>query len=425
MKQITPQLRSLAVPIDTLNLDPGNARVHDERGIEALKASLLKFGQTVPVVVQKKGMVVRAGNARVVAARELGWTEIAANVMRMGDTLAKAYAIADNRTAELAAWDDATLAGILEELKADEGLDLAVTGYTDDELEKLLAEVNPPEVVEDEVPEPEAKAVSKTGDLWLLGEHRVLCGDSTKAEDVGAVMGGDSAAIVATDPPYGVDFKGAKYNPRAKQWDGIAGDKRQGEELTAWLASVLGVCLDHATDDAVFYVWTAPMQEGAAAAAAMLSVGLHIQSQIVWVKNAFALGQADYHWRHEPCWYAYRKGHKHRWNGGRDKSTVWEVAKVANQSYEHPHQKPVELYARPLLHHTKEREVCLDPFLGSGTTLVAAEQLGRRCYGIEIEPRYVDVTVRRWQKLTGKRATLDGTKRTFDAVAKARVGAGV
>jgi DNA modification methylase len=355
-----------------------------------------RFGCVEPIVWNQKTKRVVGGHQRLRVLLDRGETEADVVVVNLSVKDEKALNVALNSPAIQGEFTS-DLQALLDE----------ICGETPDLYDALLldelrtGDSEPVAVTEDEVPDPPVEAITQPGDLWLCGEHRVLCGDSTKAEDVGRVMAEQRAAIVATDPPYGVDFKGAKYNPRAKPWAGIAGDKRQGDELTEWLSKVLRTCLPHVMDDAVFYVWTAPMQEGAAAAA-MMQAGLHIQSQIIWVKNAFALGQADYQWRHEPCWYAYRKGERHRWNGGRDKSTVWEVTKVANQKYEHPHQKPVELFTRTLQYHTQTGEILFDPFLGSGTTMIAAEQLGRRCYGIEIASPYVDVCCRRYLNQTGQ-----------------------
>ena len=272
---------------------------------------------------------------------------------------------------------------------------------------------------DDAVPEVPVEPTSKTGDLWLLGDHRLLCGDSTKAEDVERLMNGEKAILCATDPPYGVDFKGQKYNPRAKDWEGINGDDRQEQSLTEWLENALKIWLKHIDKKAAFYFWTAAMAEGAAAAA-IKGAGIHIQSQIIWNKNTLVLGQADYQWKHENCWYGFIKGEKHNWFGGRDKTTVWGVSKVANQRYLHPMQKPVELYEIPIINHAADNGICFDPFLGSGSQIIAAEKLNRRCYSLEIEPRYVDVSVRRWQDFTGKDAVLEVTKKTFGEIREER-----
>ncbi|HLG43058.1 MAG TPA: DNA methyltransferase [Planctomycetota bacterium] len=209
------------------------------------------------------------------------------------------------------------------------------------------------------------------------------------------VMGGEKAGLMATDPPYGVDFAGRKYNPRAKAWAGIENDKRTGRDLQEWLGGILRVWLPWILDDSSFYFWTAAMEEGAAAAAALRECGLHVQAQIIWAKNCLVLGQADYQWKHENCWYAFKKGKKHRWYGGRAQTTVWEVSKLANSEYEHPMQKPVELYARAIRNHTRDGDIVCDPFVGSGSQLIAAQKLNRRCFAIEISEKYIDVAVLR------------------------------
>lgn len=233
------------------------------------------------------------------------------------------------------------------------------------------------------------------GKLVLKGKHRLLVGDCTVRENVERLMGGEKAILMSTDPPYGVDFVGAKYNPKGKKWDGIANDDLQGKDLQEFLGRALASWLPSMLEESVFYFWTAAMAEGAAAAAAIRSSGLHIQSQIIWNKNSLILGRSDYHWKHENCWYAFWKGKKHRWFGERDKTTVWDISRVAGAEYEHPMQKPIELYSIPLRHHTIEGEVVAEPFMGSGSQLIAAHRLNRSCYGMEIDPKYADVILKR------------------------------
>lgn len=388
--------------ISELSQDPANARKHGTRNIEAIKASLRRFGQQKPIVVDSSN-VVRAGNGTLEAARDLGWKSVSVVRTTLQGTDATAFAIADNRTAELAEWDDEVLAATLESLQFEDADLLDDVGFSDEELSELLAQEESGEVSEDEVPPVPDEAITQRGDLWILGDHRLLCGDSSDKLDIETLMnGGPPAMLMATDPPYGVDFAGAKYNPRAKQWAGIENDELKGADLEGFIVSVLEAWLPFVSKQAGFYFWIAAMQEGAAAAAAVRSVGLHIQSQIIWNKNCLVLGQADYQWKHENCWYAFWKGEKHRWLGERDKTTVWEVSKVVNNDYVHPMQKPVELYAIPMRHHTYAGEAVVEPFAGSGSQFIAAEQLGRKCYGMEISPQYCDVIVKRWENLTGK-----------------------
>jgi DNA modification methylase len=407
---IAESLRKLAVPIDTLTLDPSNARKHGERNLDAIIRSLDRFGQRVPIVVQQQGMVVRAGNGRVLAAKKLGWTHIAAVVVDESSVDATAFAIADNRTAELAEWDDETLASLLQSLPDDAQL---AAGFDDDELGELMKSLEPePEVVEDEVPEPQEAIVSRTGDLWLLGEHRVLCGDSTKGEDVERLLDGRKPFIMVTDPPYGVEYD-ANWRQDAADAGHLSKARRAVGKVTSddrvdWTDAYK---LAGAT---VAYVWHAD-RFTADLVVNLRDAGFEIRSQVIWRKPAFAISRGHYHWQHEPCWYAVRKGESSKWCGDRSQSTVWDISNRIAEHTNHSTQKPVECMARPIRNHGGADDDVYDPFLGSGTTIIAAEQLGRRCFGIEISPQYVDVIVRRWQKLTGKDAVLDGSGETFAA----------
>jgi len=419
LTHIAEALRPLAVPVVDLVLDPANARKHPERNLDAIAASLRRFGQRKPVVVQKAGMIVRAGNGTVTAARSLGWSHVAAVVVDEASVDATAFAIADNRTAELAEWDEPVLAGLLDSLP-DEAL--PDTGFTEDDLRKLIASVEDRQITEDDAPEPLPDPVSRMGDLWVMGEHRLLCGDSTKPEDVTLCLGGAKPFIMVTDPPYGVE-----YDP---EWRKDAAEKG----LIGFGAKRLGVV---ANDDRadwteawtlfpgdVAYVWhgsTRAIEVGTD----LLKAGFQIRSSIIWKKPLFAISRGHYHWQHEPCWYAVRKGRTSKWCGDRSQSTVWDVqtinmsgANPDDAQTNHGTQKPVEIMARPIRNHGGKDDDVYEPFSGSGTTIIAAEQLGRKCYAIEIEPRYVDVGVRRWQKLTGKAATLNG--KTFAEVAAER-----
>ena len=390
------------VPASSLRPNPKNWRTHPKEQADALR-----------------GMLAEIGFAEALVARELedGTLELIDGHLRaetVGDT-AVPVLVLDVNEAEadklLATLDPlAALAGVdtqkLEDLLATVETDSEALQSMLDELAKDAGIEVEPEIVEDEVPEPPVDPITKPGDLWLLGEHRLLCGDSTNAEDVERLMTGAKGRLIATDHPYGVDFSGSRYCPTAKKWEGIANDKRQGDDLCEWLTSMWSIWLKLVEDDSSFYAWCAPMKEGAAAAAAMRKAGIHVQSQIIWVKNALVLGQADYQWKHETCWYGFLKGKQHRWFGERDKTTVWEIKKVSSGQYVHPMQKPVDLYAIAMQHHTLKGDTVCEPFSGSGTQFIAAEQLGRRCFGMEISPAYCDVIVKRWETLTGRKATL-------------------
>jgi len=245
----------------------------------------------------------------------------------------------------------------------------------------------------------------KDGQVWKVKSksapdmfHRLMCGDSADKSAVKKFLGNTHAFLMVTDPPYGVDFSDQKFNPYAKDWDGIEGDKVTGVALREWFKNVLNIWMPFMDDKSAYYIWAAMFEEGFALYYSLKDVGLNVQSQIMWSKSHITLGQADYQWKHEICWYAFMKGKKHNWFGGRDQNTVWDVTKVAQGAYLHPMQKPVDLYSTPIRNHTKPGDICLDPFLGSGTQIIAAEQLGRICYGVEKDPKWVATTIKRLQE---------------------------
>ena len=234
-----------------------------------------------------------------------------------------------------------------------------------------------------------------------MGSHRLMCGDSSDAKHVKALMGGNKASLMATDPPYGVSFGTNNYCATAKDWGQIKGDTLRGDNLRRWIALILKTWFPYIRRTAAFYVWCASLEEGHRTYEGIKDSGLHIQSQIVWVKNVFALGQADYQWCHEPAWYAFFKGEKHRWHGGRDKRTTWSINKIGNANYLHPTQKPVGLFENPINYHTMPGDIVVEPFAGSGTQFIAAQSSNRRCYGMELDQVYCDVALQRFADYTG------------------------
>ncbi len=409
---IAEPLRHLAVPIDTLVLDPANARLHDDKNLAAIQASLSRFGQRLPLVVQKQGLVIRAGNGRVVAARALGWTHIAAVVVDESEVEAVAFAIADNRSAELASWDDACLARLLKSLPEDA---LAATGYSGDDFTDLLDSLNPETVEEDEVPAVQKVVVTRPGDMWLLGEHRLLCGNSAIPSDVTRVMGGDKAALVATDPPYLVDYTGERPNDTGKDWSATYKEV-EITDADAFFRAVFTNVLSVIAPNAAIYCWHAHKRQ-ALIARVWEDLGILDHQQIVWVKPTPVFGRVFWHFRHEPCMMGWVQGSMPSHDSDHEFNSVWEIdwgGKSRIVGNEHPTQKPVEIFARPMRKHTRTGDICFEPFSGSGSQLIAAEQVGRRCRAIELEPVFVDVAVRRWQALTGKHAVLEGTGERFD-----------
>lgn len=384
-----------------------NARVIPEPAIAKVAASITEFGFRNPIIVDAEGVIV-AGHTRLLAAQRLGLTHVP--VLVAGDLTpaqVKAYRLADNRTGQEASWDIELLAIEIEDL-AGLDFDLSLTGFETDELAGFQA-VAAGDVVEDEAPEPPEDPVSKPGDLWLLGEHRVLCGDATIPADLLLLAGGGLAEVLWTDPPYGVNYIG-----KTKDALTIANDT--GEGLEDFLATAFAAADAVLAPGARFYIAAPAGPRGTDFRLALRTVGWQLHQCLVWVKSSMVLGHSDYHYRHEDVLYGYKPGEgrvgrgKHagsRWYGDHAQTTVFEVDKPSRNEA-HPTMKPVALMAGMLQNSSQLGDVVLDPFLGSGSTLVAAEQTGRTCYGLEIDPRYVDVIVQRWENLTGRKATLDG-----------------
>lgn len=409
---IAEQLRHLAIPITSLVLDPSNARKHGERNLEAIKASLAKFGQRSPIVVQRDGMVVRSGNGRLLAAKALGWTEIAATIIDEDNATAAQFAIADNRTAELAEWDKETLALLLDGW--DEQTQEAV-GFDKADIDAVLADLEPPEIVEDEVPEPPVEPITKAGDLWLLGDHRLLCGDSTKAEDVARLMSGQKADLCFTSPPYAlgkaVSLSGnkamsAKANPYGDHEDEAAG---WAELMRGWFS---------ASNAAVSYVWVVNVQPLAGNKRDLVRFIANNACRLVdvatWDKGhaapqmAAGVMASRYEWMviFSAENNASRCVPMSSWQG--TVQSLYQGPPQRHNEFAHMHAATMPIHVPAWVMQTlcDKAETVYEPFCGTGTTLIAAEQLGRKCYGMEISPQYCDVIVKRWETLTGKKAVL-------------------
>jgi DNA modification methylase len=380
-------MKTERVPIDSVKLDPANVRRHGEKNLSAIKSSLSRFGQQKPIVVDADG-IVRAGNGTWTAAKALGWKEITVVRTDLKGSEATAYAIADNRTGELAEWDDDALAQTLAALQIEDEELALDTGFDAKEIDALLA---PDEVTEDEVPEPPADPITKPGDLWILGEHRLLCGDSTKAEDVERLMAGAKAGMVFTDPPYGINFQ-SNFREQTPQFEKIANDDAILEIWPLlWSTMSSNSAAYVCTRWDVYHKWLESSNK------------FDVKNCVVWYKRGGGLGDLknSYSPNHEFIIVAHKGTAALR---GKRLADVWEVGRDAVTSYAHPTQKPVALPAIAVESHSDKGDVVLDLFLGSGTTLIAAEQLGRKCYGMEISPAYCDVIVQRWETLTGKKA---------------------
>jgi DNA modification methylase len=384
-------------PLDRLLPSARNARTHSATQVAEIAGSVRTFGFANPLLVDERGSLI-AGHGRLAAARQLGMSEVPVIVLAgLTDVERRQLMLADNRIAANAGWDFEMLRlelTELSELKAD----LSVLGFSKKELAQALTPANGAGLTdEDEIPILGDRAVTEPGDLWLLGPHCVLCGDSTVAEDVQAVLGELKPNLMVTDPPYGV-----AYDPTWRHRAGVNKSKRTGavqnDERADWSAAWANF------PGSIAYVWHGALH-ATTVAESLLQNGFVIRSQIIWAKERLVIGRGDYHWRHEPCWYAVRG--TGNWTGDRKQTTLWEIGSGGqDEETQHGTQKPVECMRRPILNNSSSGEPVFEPFLGSGTTLIAAEATGRICTAIEIDPRYVDVAVRRWEKFTGQQARL-------------------
>jgi DNA modification methylase len=386
-------------PIESILPYEKNPRLNDA-AVDAVAASLREFGFRQPIVTDPSGIIV-VGHTRYRAAQKLGLTHVPVHVATdLTAAQLKAYRIADNQTATIAEWDLDLLPIELADLKG-MNFDLGLLGFDTDELSRIMTGEGTPGLCDpDDVPLPPEVPVTRPGDLWLLGEHRLLCGDSTKPEDVTRLLDGAVPFIMVTDPPYGVE-----YDPQWRHASGLNNSDRIGkvsnDDRVDWTESYK---LFHGH---VAYVWHAGRSAGELASN-LLIAEFEVRTQIIWRKPRFAISRGHYHWQHEPCWYAVRAGGSAKWCGDRSQSTVWDVAlkenAVADAETKHGTQKPVECMARPIRNHGGVTDYVYDPFCGSGTTLIAAERLGRRCFAMELDPAYCDVIVKRFETFTGKKA---------------------
>jgi DNA modification methylase len=394
-----------------------NPRKNDH-AVDKVAAAIREFGFRVPIVAKSDGTIVD-GHLRFKAARKLGLDAVPVLLADdMSEAQIKAFRISVNKVAELAEWDDELLMLELSELQESE-FDLGLIGFDDNELDTLLKALNdePGELLgdEDEVPEAPTQPVTVLGDTWLLGKHRVRCGDSTSITDIDALMMGRKADMCFTDPPYGVDYEGGHFHSGdvsiKRKREKLAND--DSEEIYEQVIPVIA-----ANVDGPCYTWFSG-NKPISLFKAVSFVG-EIHNMLIWHKtNAkYAAINAQYKQRHEPCLYWKPKGSTLRWSGPTTECTVWEMKRDAKNDY-HPTQKPVELAERAIGNHNAK--LVLDPFLGSGSTLIAAEKAGRECYGMELNPVYCDVIVKRWQSLTGKQATLESTGQTFAQVESERL----
>jgi DNA modification methylase len=415
-------------PVARLQPYARNAKLHGPDQVAKIAASMAEFGWTVPCLVGDDGELI-AGHGRVLAATQLGLTEAPVIVLgHLTEAQRRAYRIADNKLTE-SPWDEALLSAELNELLA-EDFDLSLIGFSDGELDKLLAFVPEDESAADAgvppvtIPEPPRNPASRSGDLWILGDHRLLCGDSTNIADVRRLMNGERAILFATDPPYLVDYDGTNHPTQNKDWSPSYGttwdDSSQGAKLyDNFIAAAMAEAI---AKDAAWYCWHASRRQ------AMLEecwekAGAFVHQQIIWVKDRGVLTRSHYLWKHEPCLMGWIKGKRPPKVAEETLPSTWLLPSFAkDERPDHPTPKPLDAFGIPMRQHVARGGLCYEPFCGSGSQIMAGEANGRRVYAMEISPAYVDVAIERWQNSTGKDAILDGDGRTFATVKAEQLG---
>jgi DNA modification methylase len=403
-------------PIDRLRPYERNPRTHSEAQVDQIAASMVEFGWTNPVLVDEQGGIL-AGHGRLLAARKLGLADVPViRFEHLSEAQKRAYIVADNQIALQAGWDDALLAEELAWLR-DERFDLDLVGFDATELERLLAiaDGETTSEAEDEVPEPPQEPVSRPGDLWVLGNHRVLCGDATVLADVERVLGGQLADMTFCDPPYNVDYANSPKDKLRGKHRPILNDAL-GDGFEAFL---LDACTNiiAVTKGAVYVCMSS--SELHTLQRAFATAGGKWSTFVIWAKNTFTLGRADYQRQYEPILYGWKEGSDHYWCGARDQGDVWFIDKPVRNDL-HPTMKPVALVERAIRNSSKTRDIVLDPFGGSGSTLIACQKAGRHARLIELDPKYVDTIILRWQEFSGEAAVLDGDGRSHDDIAGER-----
>jgi hypothetical protein len=419
------QRKSLQMKIEIRLMDEvtpysKNPRKISQKSIDKVAFSIKEFGPRQPIVLDQAGVII-VGHVRYLAAKKLGLDRFPVHVAEgLSPAQVRAYRIMDNRSHQETDWDPEILKFEITELDA-LAFDLKFTGFETREIDEFLASETDDETA-NQASVPPTKPVSRTGDLWLSGAHRVLDGDATNPEHVKRVLGDFRPLLMISDSPYGVSL-----DPMWRQEAGLGTPVQTGkvanDDRVDWNDAYRLFPGD------VAYVWHAGIHSGQVAAG-LQGLGFEIRAQIIWTKPHFVLSRGSYHWQHEPAFFCVRKGARSRWRGDRTQSTVWPVATLnpfggKNQEETatgHGTQKPIELMRRPILNHTERGEAVYDPFLGSGTSVVAAELTERVCCGLDIDHRYIDVIVCRWQELTGRKAALEGDGRSFDEIKAERLG---
>jgi len=401
-QQIIQQATSALVPYAR------NSRTHSEQQIAQIAASINEFGFTNPVLVDDNNGIV-AGHGRVLGAQKLGMADVPTiNVGWLTEAQRRAYVIADNQLALNAGWDESVLAQEVAWLN-DQNFSTDLLGFDADFLDGLLAEEDATSdglTDQDDAPSVQADPITVLGDVWVMGKHRLMCGDSTSVDAVNNLQVGGGIDMLLTDPPYNVAYEGKTADALT-----IQNDSMSDESFRVFLRDAFAAADSVMKEGDVFYIWHAD-SEGYNFRGACHDIGWKVRQCLIWRKNSMVMGRLDYHWRHEPCLYGWKSGSGHLWASDRKQTTVLDFDRPS-RNLEHPTMKPVALFEYQLLNNTKGGDLCLDLFGGSGTTLIACEKNGRYARIMELDPKYCDVIVRRWQAFTGKRAVLESTGHPF------------
>lgn len=396
--------------IKTTDLVPyvANSRTHSDEQVAQIAASIKEFGFTNPILTDGEGGII-AGHGRLMAARKLGLDEVPTIALSgLSAAQKRAYVIADNKLALNAGWDAALLSSEIAGLGED-GFDLSLLGFNENELAALLVEKTEGLTDPDEVPDVPVIPKTVLGDVWTLGKHRIVCGDSTDADTVAKCLNGVTPHLMVTDPPYGVEYDASWRDDRAgKSGDtGTAKGKVLNDDIADWREAWSLFPGD------VAYVWHASLRAREVVESLEIC-GFVMRAQIIWAKSQLAMSRGHYHFQHEPCWYAVRKSATGHWNGDRKQSTLWQIDKPQKSETGHSTQKPVECMKRPIENNSSAGQAVYEPFSGSGTTIIAGEMTGRSIHAIELNPSYVDVAVKRWQEFTGEKAVHAESGISFD-----------
>jgi len=393
------------VSVESLIPYARNSRTHSPQQVDKIAASIKEFGFLNPIIVDGENGII-AGHGRVMAAQKLRLSDLPViEASHLTEAQRRAYVIADNRLALDAGWDNDMLKVELQDLNA-AGFDLTLTGFDLGEIGNFLAEPTEGLTDEDAVPDVPAVPVTVEGDVWVLGRHRLMCGDSTSIDHMERLCEGQLVDMWITDPPYNVAYEG-----NTKEKLTIKNDSMSDDSFRQFLRDAYSAADAVMKKGAVFYIWHAD-SEGYNFRGAASDVGWPIRQCLIWKKSSLVMGRQDYHWMHEPCLYGWKEGASHLWASDRKQTTILEFAKPRRNG-EHPTMKPVELFEYQMLNNTKGSDLVLDSFAGSGTTAIACEKHGRNARLMELDPKYCDVIIKRWQDFTGQQATIESTGQTF------------